>query len=108
MRRLPQKWVGWREGLTDGVLVGAGVLGVGVVVGIVMDGVLADGVGETEGGIVGVPGAVAKLVMSVHSMGLKASVGAPLDRIWVIPPWCRLRYQAPGPGTLVTPVITRV
>ena len=84
--------------MPEGLLVGLGLL-----VGMVMEGVLvgAGRVGETDGDTVGepvgeavgvppvteaLPPVTAKLVMSVQSMGRKLSVGTPLARIWFIPP----------------------
>ena len=133
-RRAGYQWVGWAVGVVDGlaeglieglavaVLVGVTVMtgdglldgamvGVGtelaVLVGITMAGLLVM-VGVGAAGAVAEPPVVAKLVMLVHSIGRKYSVGDPLARIWFMPPRCRLRYQAPGPGTLLTPVTTRV
>ena len=123
------QWVGWPVGVGDGVPLGVRVVvGVGLPVGA-DDGLpvavaVADGVpvgmpgivvmaGLLEGDVVGVADGtgvpvVAYVVRLAHSSGRKYSVGMPLARIWLMPPWCRLRYQLPGPGTLVTPVTTRV
>ena len=99
------------EGLLLALLLGApvGIVMVGEPVGIAGLGETdEEGDGDADGDPEGVLPAVAKVVMSVQSMGLKFRVGMPLARIWFMPPWCRLRYQLPGAGTLVTPLTTRV